>query len=68
MRRQHKKFKMVEHEIAVRVAEDVHITTTLYAPDNMAHWKLTRLAAQKLGLIERPPRKGKSHHSKSTPR
>ena len=64
MRRQHKNFKMVEHEIEVRVAQDVHVTTTVYAPDNMSQWKLTRLAAQKLGLIERPSRKGKQPHSK----
>ena len=57
MTKQRKWYKTVEHEVSVKVSDDVSCTVIVKAPENMSLWKLTRLAAQKLGLMSRPTTK-----------
>ncbi len=59
MSKQRKWHKAVEHEVSVRISDGVSCTVIVKAPENMSEWKLVRLGAQKLGLLDRPPNKGR---------
>jgi hypothetical protein len=52
-------YKSIDHEVSVQVGDDVFCTVTVHAPENMSHWKLVRLGAQKLGLIKPTKKRSK---------
>ena len=56
-----RKRPMMEHHVIVRVSEGVNVTVSVFAPPRMPLWKLTRMAAIKLDLIDKPPKKRRSH-------
>ena len=64
MTKQRKWYNSVEHEVSVRISDDVSCTVTVYAPENMSLWKLTRLGAQKLGLMKKTPNKRRGRAKK----
>lgn len=62
MTKNRKWHKIIEHEVCVQVSENFSCTVFVKAPDNMSLWKLTRLAAQKLELMNKTPNKRKQRH------
>ena len=53
--------RMIEHSVDVRVADGVNVNVTVFAPVHFPLWKLTRLAAIKLGLMDKPTKKRRTH-------
>ena len=55
---------MVEHEVFLKLSAGVGATVMVYAPKNASIRTLTRIAAIKVGLLERPTKQKKGAKQK----